>query len=200
MKYNESTIATYERILEGKQKSFSPYFFQPQHRNTRCMELIKYLVEKKLQITPEEALEELNLEILKEYKLDCILKYVDKPVEFMDDNVSHLIYFAYPEIEKPSDEELAVLVYKDVLDGKRRSFPRNYFLNGELGERRAIACFKHLCENILKLDQKGILKTFDTSQGLKVLSKYKLKILMNILFFSTFDLLETAYPGILESA
>lgn len=198
MSITEETILTYEKILSGEQKAFSPYFFQPKRRMARVETLIRYLIEQKLKMTPEQALRELDLDTLKEWKLDCIVKYVDKPVEFSKEDVRHLVYFAYPELPKPTEEELAIMVYKDVLDGKRRTFPRNYFLNGSLGERRAITCFKYLCEEILKLDKKGITETFSGTKGLEMLAKYKLKIIMNVLFFSMVDLLETAYEGELE--
>lgn len=198
MNIEKETILTYENILSGGQKSFSPYFFQPKHRMARVATLIKYLIEEKLQITPEQALETLTLDSMKEWKLDPIIKYVDKPVEFLADDVRHLVYFAYPELPKPTEEELAIMAYKDVLEGRRKTFPKNYFINGHLGERRAITCFRYLCEEILKLDKKDIAKTFSGTKGLQILSKYKLKIIMNVVFFSMVDLLETAYEGELE--
>lgn len=198
MNLYEETVATYEKILSGEMKAFSPYFFQPKNRAEKVKYLTQYLVEEKLKLTPEKALQELDLGTMKEWNLDIIAKYVDKPVEFGKENVNHLIYFAYPDLTKPSEEELAIMVYNDVLEGKRKTFPKNYFLNGHLGERRAITCFKYLCEDILKLDKEGIAETFKDTSSLKILSKYKLKIIMNILFFSVTDLLETAYKGELE--
>lgn len=196
MNIRDNTIMIYEKILSGEQKSFSPYFFQPQHRKEKLITLIRYLIEEKLGFTPEEALEKLTMDHIKQYQLTCILKYIDKPVEFLDDDVRHLVYFAYPHLPRPTEEELAIMVYKDVLAGKRKTFPKNYFLNGELGERRAIVCFKYLCEEILKLPLEEIPKTFSGVNGLNILAKYKLKIIMNILFFSMTDLLETCYPNL----
>lgn len=194
MDEKEFVITTYEKILNGEQKSFSPYFFQPQHRKKRLIILIQYLIEEKLGFTPEEALEKLTMKHIEDYQLSCILKYIDKPVEFADDDVRQLVYFAYPELPRPTVEELAIMVYKDVLAGKRRTFPKNYFLNGEWGEKRAITCFRYLCEEILKLPPEKIPEVFSGVEGLKILAQYKLKIIMNILFFSMTDLIETCYP------
>lgn len=193
MNSRENVIQVYEKILNGEQKTFSPYFFQPQYRNKRVVNLIRYLIEEKLHMTPEEALEKLTLDTVKEYQLDCILKYVDKPVEFPDNSVQHLVYFAYPELPRPSVKDLAIMVYKDVLEGKRKTFPKNYFLDGAVGEQRAVYCFRYLCEEILKLSKEEIVKTFLPSSGLKVLAQYKLKIIMNVVFISNVDLLKTAY-------
>lgn len=198
MNLKEDAIRTYEKILNGEQKTFSPYFFQPQHRKERLITLIRYLIEEKLGFTPEEALEKLTMEHIKQYQLTCILRYIDKPVEFADDDVRHLVYFAYPHLPQPTVEELAISVYKDVLEGRRKTFPKNYFLNGELGEKRAIICFRYLCEEILKLPLEEIPKVFSGTNAFNLLAKYKLKIVMNILFFSTADLLRTCYPELFE--
>lgn len=196
MDIKENIISTYEKVLNGDQKAFSPYFFQIQYRKERIETLIRYFVEEKLKITPQEALKEMTTDLLIEYKLNIILKYIDKPVEFVENDARHVVYYAYPDLEQASVSELAICVYKEILDSRRRIFPKNYFRDGDVGEERAIACFKYLCEEVLHLSDSEIKETFMTSKGLEVLSKYKLKIIMNILFFSPIDLLQCAYPNI----
>lgn len=198
METREGVIQTYEKILTGEMKSFSPYFFQLEHRKERVETLARYLIEDKLRLTPAEALEKLTFAMVEQYKLDCILKYIDKPVEFLDDDVKHLVYFAYSDLPKPTTDELAIISYKDVLAGNRKTFPKNYFLGGPIGERRAIVCFRYLCEEILKLDLGGVIAAFNGTQGLKVLSEHRLKIIMNVVFISAVDLLESAYPGSIQ--
>lgn len=195
MDTREYVIQTYEKVLAGQQKGFSPYFFQPQHRKEKIQHLIRYLIEEKLKMTPEEALEHLNKKVLQEYQLTCVSKYVPKPIELADDDMSHLVYFAYPHLSQPTEEERTIRVYDEVLSGRRKTFPKNYFLNGEIGEKRAILCFKHLCEDIMKLKKEDIPKLFVGSNGLKLLAQYKLKIILNIIFSSTIELINTAYPG-----
>lgn len=63
-------------------------------------------------------------------------------------------------------------------------------------------CFRYLCEEILKLDREGICETFTMTYSIKILSKYKLKMLVDIVFDSLFHLMNAAYPelaGELES-
>lgn len=163
--------------------------------------MLRYLVEEVLGRTPEEALKTLTLQEVKDNHLGCIVNLVDeRPDEFDKDDVRHLVYFAYPELPFPTQEELAIETYKAVLEGKRRTFPKNYFTKyGTVGEERAVICFRYLCEEILKLKTKEeIEKTFLEGDGLAILSKYKLRIIMTMVFFSMADLLGCAYPDLFE--
>ena len=198
MDNKEEVVLVYERLLNGKAKALSQFFFQPNKINERITILIKYVVEEKLQWTPEQAITKLTMDVLNQYKLKGILKYIKVPPEYDENNLAYVIYYAYPELPQPSIEELAIKTYQEVLDGKRKNFPKNYFLDGHNGEERAIYCFKYLCENLLHYDEKQIFETFNTSKCFDLLSEYRLKIIMNVLFVSTTDLLETAYPGIFE--
>lgn len=199
MDNRQETISVYERLLNGKAKALSQFFFQPSHVAERIQILIKYVIEEKMKITPEEAVDKLTLDVLNEYKLKSILKYIKKPDEYDEDNLAYVVYYAYPNLPQPSNEELAIRTYKEVLDGKRKNFPKNYFIDGNYGELRAICCFKYLCEDLLKFDSNEIYETFSNSKCFELLSKYKLKIIMNVVFSSTTDLLETVYPDILKT-
>ena len=55
-------------------------------------------------------------------------------------------------------------------------------------------CFRYLCEEVLKLDNEGISKTFTTTYAIKLLSKYKLKMLVDIVYDLLFHLMNAAYP------
>ena len=198
MNNKEETILVYERLLTGKAKALSQFFFQPSHLNERLQILIQYIVEEKLKISPEEAAKILSLSVLEEYKAKSILKYIKKPDEYDEENLAYVVYYAYPHIPKPSCFESLIKTYKEVLSGKRKNFPKNYFTDCDLGEERAIHCFKYLCEEVLEYDIEKIQKTFSNSKCLDILSEYKLKIIMNVLFTSTTDLLQTTYPQIFK--
>lgn len=186
------TIATYQKILNGEIKSFSPYFFELRYRKKRICELVRYLVEEILKITPEEALTAVDLKVLKKYKLDCLLKYVEKPVELDKNDVSHLIIYAYKgKVPEPTPEELTIRLYKKVLSGELKNFPKNYFLDGAKGEERVKYCIKYLCFDILKLKKEEIPKKLTA----EVLKQYKLKIVLNVLYLSMYDLITSVFPG-----
>ena len=187
--YYNYAITAYEKILNGNQKTFSPFFFDIRYRKHRICQLVRYLVEEILKITPEEALTKVDLEVLKKYKLNCLLKYVEKPVELEKEDCSHLIIYAYKwQVRNPTTEELTISLYKKVLAGERK-FPKNYFLNGIRGEDKAKICLKYLCFEILKLTEEEIPKKLTV----EILKKYKLGIVLNVLYFSTTDLIQSVF-------
>jgi len=190
------TIHTYQKILNGEIKTFSPYFFELRYRKKRICELVRYLVEEILKITPEEALAQVNLKVLKKYKLDCLLKYVEKPIELEKNDVSHLIIYAYKgQVPEPTAEELTIRLYKRVLSGELKNFPKNYFLDGLRGEEKVKYCVKYLCFDVLHLKKKEVPKKLTP----EILKEYKLKIVLNILYLSMYDLITSVFPGEFKS-
>lgn len=186
------TIYTYRKILNREIKTFSPYFFELRYRKKRICELVRYLVEEILNITPEEALTQVNKKVLKKYKLDCLLKYVEKPIELDKDDCSHLIIYAYKgRVPEPTPEELTIRLYKQVLAGEMKNFPKNYFLDGLKGEEKVKYCVKYLCYEVLKLKKEEIPKKLTA----EVLKEYKLKIVLNVLYLSMYDLITSVFPG-----
>lgn len=190
------TIHTYQKILNGEIKTFSPYFFELRYRKKRICELVRYLVEEILKITPEEALTQVNLKVLKKYKLDCLLKYVEKPIELEKNDVSHLIIYAYKgQVPEPTAEELTIRLYKRVLSGELKNFPKNYFLDGLRGEEKVKYCVKYLCFDVLHLKKEEVPKKLTP----EILKEYKLKIVLNILYLSMHDLITSVFPGEFKS-
>lgn len=199
--YNSKVCETYNKILDGQLKTFSPHYFASDNKFKKISILIRYYVEERLKLTPNEAIDTLTLEMLQRDKLKCILKYLEaeKPIEYKTDKnyVAHIIYFAYPEIQKPSNHDLTVQCYKEVLLGKRKNFPNNYFKTS-LGEIRAKECFDYLWKHILKIQYNDIPKVFlkSNEEGLNILKKYKLKILIQILYYSVSDMIKNMYPDL----
>ena len=192
---------TYDKIRNGELKNFCPHFFCEGDKFQKINILIRYYIEDILKITPEEALNILTYEQIEKDKLKPILKYLVKfkPIEYFNDTtyIKHILYFAYPNLVKPKSETLVIECYKEVLEGKRKNFPKNYFRSYE-GEKRAKICFEYLWKDILKIEKKDISKVFLASNetGLRILKQYKLKILIQMLYYSILDMISNMYPDL----
>jgi len=149
-------------------------------------------------MSPEQSINLLTLPMLKKYRADALVKHICPGGIVSDaDACIKVIKYVYPQLPVPSNEDLAVSIYKDVLEGKRNSFPKRYFGEGVLGEKRAIACLRYLCLNILKLDENHVLEYFKSlkfSEAEQLLRNYKLWIATETLYLSVLSFVETAFP------
>lgn len=198
-KYGESVVV-YEEVLSGE--PWPDGFWSPLTSSRRVAEILRYLFLDKLKIEQYEVAKELlTADFIDEYELSILVDKAERPPEMNDGEFFYLLWNVFPE-ERPSDDELIIKVYTEVLSGKRKGFPRGYFLKNSQVEHRAVVCFRYLCEEVLKLDSEGICETFTMTYSIKILSKYKLKMLVDIVFDSLFHLMSAAYPelaGKLES-
>lgn len=182
----------YDSILNGEKRNFPPKFFNID-KTKKVKTIISYLVEDLLQITPEEALEQVTYETICEYKLKVLLKHTKdlKPEEEAGNSryVKYLIYYTYNELPRRDIRTRIIDCYKEVLDGTRKKFPINYF-SSCMGEIRAKVCFDYLITNILKKDINEAYDYFfdNKAEGFKILKKYKLSILLQILYSSVEDM------------
>ena len=198
-KYGESVVV-YEEVLSGE--PWPDGFWSPMTSSRRVTEILRYLFLDKLKIEQYEVAKELlTADFIDEYELSILVDKAERPPEMNDGEFFYLLWNVFPE-ERPSDDELIIKVYTEVLSGRRKGFPRGYFLKNSQVEHRAVVCFRYLCEEVLKLDSEGICETFTMTYSIKILSKYKLKMLVDIVFDSLFHLMSAAYPelaGNLES-
>lgn len=196
--YDTQTINVYNSVLENNEP-FPTHFFTFGTYKQKITDIMKYLLKEKLNInTYEEAKAIMNYDFCEKYHLLPLAKYCEIP-EMLDDEFYHLAWFVFPE-NKMSDDELTIKVYKDVLDGKRKNFPSKYFTKSANPEHRANVCFRYLCNDILGLKTKeDILKSFGRSSGIKILTQYKLKIILNTVYPSLSQLLMGSYPNIFDA-
>ena len=190
-KYGESAVV-YEEVLSGE--PWPDGFWAPLTSSRRVAEILSYLFLDKLKIEQYEVAKELlTADFIDVYELSILVEKAERPPEMNDGEFFYLLWNVFPDA-RPSDEELIIKVYTEVLSGKRKGFPRGYFLKNSQVEYRAVVCFRYLCEEVLKLDRESICKTFTMTYSIKILSKYKLKMLIDIVFDSLFHLMNAAYP------
>ncbi len=186
------SIIVYERVLKGERWPIK--YVGTETTKERSIEILRYLFFEKLQIIDyETAKATLCSNFIEEYKLRRVIKPFPKPVELMPYEYDHILWLLFPD-RKKGTHNLIIKAYKDVLSGKRSTFPRGYFTDPEFGKDRARVCFKHLCRKILHLSGEQIAWEFCHSDGLKILSKYHLKILVNHVYQSLTDMVADVYP------
>jgi hypothetical protein len=189
-------VDRYRRILMGEQKRFSPYEFEDaQYRKQKVQLVLRYAIENVKKWTPEQARRELSLRDVKELKLHLVREYVEPPIEAKPEDVYYLVDYAYPYLPRISEEQRVLWVYKEVLSGLRRHFPPLYFQSVK-GEERAKICVDYMFDELMNLqDIYELPKIFGkTERAYSLLKKYKLKILVDSLYFSPFDMLTEMYP------
>lgn len=188
-----NSIEVYENVLAGE--SWPKNFFTATTKDRVIKEILSYVFEKEGITTPEIGFQKVDKEFIERNHLEMIIKVYGKVPEMLPDHYDYLVWLIFPE-SKPDAKTLVLRVYSDVLEQRRKTFPTGYFTNGADVQEKASICFKHLCEEILKLDKKQILETFGNSKGIKVLQQYKLKILIDIVYESLSQLLVDTYPDI----
>ncbi len=186
------SVSVYEDVLNGI--PWPDNFWSVTNCNRRVTEILEYLFLDKLKMnTYEEAKRALTADFINEYELSVLVEMAERPPEMNDGEFFYLLWYIFPE-ERPSDDELIIKAYSEVLSGKRKTFPRGYFLKNNEVEHRAVVCFRYLCEQVLCLDREGICRTFCNTYSIKILSKYKLKMLVDMVYESLFHLILAAYP------
>ncbi|WP_019123121.1 hypothetical protein [Brevibacillus massiliensis] len=195
-----SIIERYKRILSGDQKRFSPYEFENiQFRKKKIQLVLRYAIETVKQWTPEQAREQLTMKDVKELKLHLVSEFIEPPIEAKADDVYYLVEYAYPYLPRPTEAQKVLWVYQEVLAGKRKHFPLHYFQSVK-GEERAKICFEYMWKELLQVkDYKDLPRLFyKTEDAYSILRKFKLKILVDSLYFSPFDLVTEMYPDLAD--
>ncbi|MDA5110548.1 hypothetical protein O3V59_19610 [Brevibacillus thermoruber] len=193
-------VERYKRILNGEQKRFSPYEFEDaQYRKQKVQLVLRYAIEQVKKWTPEQARKELSIKDVKELKLHLVREYIDPPIEAKPEDVYYMVEFAYPYLPRMPEKQKVLWVYQEVLAGVRRHFPPLYFQSVK-GEERAKICFDFMCRELIKLqDLRQLPRIFGkTEQAYSLLRKYKLKILVDTLYFSPFDMITDMYPELAD--
>lgn len=193
-------IERYKRILNGEQKRFSPYEFEDvQYRKKKVQLVLRYAIEQVKMWTPEQARNELSLRDVKELKLHLIREYIEPPIEAKPEDVYYMVEYAYPYLPRVPEKDKVLWVYQEVLNGSRRHFPPLYFQSIK-GEERARICFDYMWRELLQIqDVRELPRIFaKTERAYSILRKHKLKILVDTLYFSPFDMITDMYPELAE--
>lgn len=186
------SVIVYERVLSGER--WPIHFVGTETSKGRAVEILRYLFFEKLNLRQyDEVKRVLTKDFIRRYRLGYVIKPFYKPPELLPDEYDHILWLLFPE-RKKGKRALIIKVYSEVLSGKRKNFPRGYFTDAVEGRYRADVCVKYLCKTILHLSGDKIAMEFSHSNGIKTLAKYKLRIVLNHVYFSLSGMMYDVYP------
>lgn len=173
-------------------------YFSPNIAHITAKIILRYAVEEYLRWSPYDMRDNLNRDVLEKLKLYHICKKhlaVDFPKEFdINKDYFYFAHICYPNTIKFDPDVVVVKHYQNILDGKEKKFKKG-FLVGVEGEHRIKVCFKYLLEKLGFTSIKEMYATFATTQGTKLLDKYKLTFAKRYHYQSTIDYLHDVLPS-----
>lgn len=194
----EEIIYEYEMILIGKKNSFSGYFFNDtaEKNERKALHVIDFAIKTYLGWTPQEAILNLNWEILKSLKLDLLTKYIMFPPEMDERDDMYIVTGKlYPKLVKLDAQEITLKVYKRVLEKDLYKFPKEYLSGDQQGRNRAIICFQYMLAQFTNFKNiQEMYEFFSTSGGPKLLKKYRLNVACVSTYEHPIDFLHAALP------
>lgn len=176
----DSMYIDYDNSLIGRIPYVEAYnFYGADATNSnqqRALSCIRYAIEEILGWDEDEAIKKFDEYIINEMKLIKVIAYIDYPTEVPYGDPKYILSLLYPDKIKMNQGMLIENVYKSVLEGNGKQFPREYFIGG-IGFKRFCFCVKYLLENYkIFSDLESIYDFFNSAEGKKFLYDYRLKV------------------------
>ena len=192
-------LTEYDKVLIGKQRIIDPYYFHrsktPEARQHTALTLIQYACEVYLRWSPQKMYESISMDILKQWKLTGYLTHIEFPPELNKErNLWYLAHMIYPDVIHVSDKEICLSVYRQVLSGEIKKFPKKFFSDSR-NMKRACVCLKYAIDNYTNFNNvEALYDFFGSSECLKFLSTYRLDMYIRNIFDSPITALYLIVP------
>lgn len=162
--------------------------------------LIKYVSENYLHWSPQKARDNLNYDVLREWYLDEVVKYITFPNDLEKNDLFYIVHIIWPKAVTVNAQDVYLQVYRRILlqiDGHKAKFPKGYF-SGTNGINKACACLKYAIENYKHFTTVDEMYTFfgDAKKSVAFLKEYRLHLAARQLFSSNTEYLDyTLHPS-----
>lgn len=195
MDFLKSAIAEYEDTLVGKRKAISTFYFSyGENGNMKlALQIMKYAFETYLKWEPQVLRDYLTSEVLERIKLKSLLRYIVFPPELnAKEDLFYIAWLIYPETIHYGKKDLALRVYKKLLDKEIQKFPKEFF-TGSDGVTRTQICLRYMIEQYLHITSvKELYEFFSTDECIKTLRKYKLLTICRDLYDTPVEYLHSS--------
>ena len=182
----DAELHLYDLVMIGQKELCSKELFESKTNSKKeykpadeekTLKIIRYAFKYYMNWTPDQALSNINWEILKDLKVDKIIrKYVRFPVELEpQETLQYLIHKLYPERFQYNETYVVEEYYNRILSGETAKFKKGFFEKNEDGKRRAKICFHRMLQMIGPFtDVHQLYDIFSSAQGNKLIAKFKL--------------------------
>lgn len=195
----------YDQVLLGKKNTCGKELFETTINGKkeytlvdeeRALKIIRYAFEYYMEWDPEFIRLNMDEEILKKLKIDVLVRQrIRFPLELDPmENMQYLVHRMYPE-RYGYDRRYAIESYYDrVLSGEINRFKKGFFTE-EYGTYRAGICFQRMLQMIGQFTSiREIYDLFSSTEGRKILSRYKLSSAARDLYEFPIDFLHYSLP------
>ena len=178
---NMGLISEYEAIMLGKQKTFSSTYITKDAKSEVVSGLLEYVYKEMLGWDAEDMLLFNNNKLIKQLKLERIVKKMEFPPELdREKDLEYLAAVLYPKSVTISQKDRIITVYKRVLSKELDRYPKNFFNNAS-GHYYIQICLYYALNNFLHFKSvRDLYKQFsDIITIKKFLRKYKLHVILS---------------------
>ena len=187
----DDILHQYDEMLLGNRTSCSVLISAKENGNKYTDAILRYCFDKYLGWGARDVVNRLTKEIVSQFKLTSFIsKRIDCPPELEEWEFQYVGWYLFPETHSLTSDELTVKVYMEILEKKRKRFPK-YFFDETDGEHRALVCFKVMSNEFIQPESiEKLYYTFANEKKAKsLLNKYKLSVPSRSIFGSPIDYL-----------
>jgi hypothetical protein len=215
-KQKMALILEYEEILVGKRRQFSTYYFNENsdRNNSIAVEIFRYLIEKILGWDPETAEQKVDFELLKTYKLDKYLSYINFTNEpngkarfytseengeshkrMVKSDIQVLLKYVFGDRYYVDERTMIIETYMELLNGTLKKFPKHFFDVINDGKLKVAICLQHAIDLQKNFDSiEDVYRLFGDRNILKWLDKWRLRDIAEQFYSCPIDFLHDALP------
>lgn len=124
-------IEELEQVLIGNQPRVDTFYFvgiTSAFQEQYALMIFRHVIEKCLRWSPWKAFDCLTTQILEQWNVNIYLKYIRSPEGInIKKNLWYVVMLAYPHVIHNQSREFCVAIYRQVLSGRLKKFPKNFF-------------------------------------------------------------------------
>lgn len=173
----ETALSRYEDLLLGKHLHF--YLSgSDKEKEQDALAIIRYIVNDLLHWTPKEAMECMTPYIASRMHMEKLMTYITLPIGVSEEDYDYAVHLAFPDETRYDVERKVIEHYKQLINGTKTKFPKNYFSKASGGIFRARVLLVYAIATNLSVEEGDMLELFrifaDTTQANKLLKDWKL--------------------------